>query len=49
MTICQIYHAQGRFKNFYGEVNSYLRFCFDDLRVGKKGVIYRNPYGYILE
>lgn len=36
-------YCQGRFtfnKN-YGEVNSYLRFCFDDLNVSKKGVIHR--------
>lgn len=33
--------CQERFNNNYGEVNSYLRFCFQDLKVAKKGVIKR--------
>jgi len=29
--------------DFYGEVNSYLRYIFDDLKVEKKGIIVRDP------
>ena len=35
---------QRRFnRNYYGEVNSYLRFIVDKLNVEKKGIILRNP------
>lgn len=35
--------CQGRFtfNDKYGEVNSYLRFCFEELNVSQKGVIHR--------
>lgn len=41
---------QRRFDNnqYYGEVNSYLRYVFDDLRVDKKGIIVRNPANVFL-
>lgn len=35
-------------KNYYGEVNSYLRFYFDELKVKKKGIIIRDPEEIIL-
>lgn len=36
--------AQDRFKkDYYGEVNGYLRFCLDNLNVEKRGVLIRHP------
>ena len=35
------YCSQRFEKSNYGEVNSFLRFCFNDLKVDKKGVIHR--------
>jgi len=39
-----ISHIQKRFdRDYYGEVNSYLRYKADDIRVAKKGIILRDP------
>lgn len=36
--------VQERFnRDWYGEVNSYLRWCFADVDVDKRGIIIRNP------
>ena len=35
---------KGRFnRNYYGEINSHLRFCADQIEVEKRGIILRNP------
>lgn len=41
--------AMNRFsKDWYGEVNGYLRFYFDEIRVPMKGVIVRNPVDILM-
>jgi hypothetical protein len=40
---------QDRFReNYYGEVNSHLRWCINDLNVSLKGIILRDPYDCLL-